>query len=138
MVQSCVVHEISFEVFGECLLRSWHVSDEEGREERREAVDEHPHQILGLQARVCVCVCVCLCVCVCVYCQKCITMILKIGTQRLAHQRAVKQCQAHAPLVHMTKSEVLVDHLREYVVLPDRHFFDSWWDLCVCVCSLLC
>ena len=63
------------------------------------------------------------------YCQKCITMILKIGTQQLAHQTAVKQHQAHAPLVHMTKSEVLVDHLEEYVVLPDgQEFFDSWWD----------
>ena len=63
------------------------------------------------------------------YCQRCITLILKIGTQRLAHQRTVKQCQAHAPLVHMTKSEVLVDHLEEYVVLPDgQEFFDSWWD----------
>jgi len=47
------------------------------------------------------------------YCQRCITLILKIGTQRLAHQRTVKQRQAHAPLVHMTKSEVLVDHLEE-------------------------
>ena len=29
----------------------------------------------------------------------------------------------------MTKSEVLVDHLEEYVVLPDgQEFFDSWWD----------
>ena len=59
VVQSCVVHGISSEVFGECLLRSWHVSDEEGREERREAADEHPHQILGLQVPVCMCVCVC-------------------------------------------------------------------------------
>ena len=58
MVQSCVVHGISSEVFEECPLRSWHVSDEEGREERRGAVDEHPHQIPGLQAPVCVCVCV--------------------------------------------------------------------------------
>ena len=47
------------------------------------------------------------------YCQRCITLILKIGTQRLAYQRAVKQNQAHAPLVHMTKSEVLADHLEE-------------------------
>ena len=68
VVQSCVVHGIFSEVFGECPLRSWHVSDEEGREERREVVDEHPHQILGLQAPVCMCVCACVCACaVCTY-----------------------------------------------------------------------
>ena len=63
------------------------------------------------------------------YCQRCITSILGIGTQRLAHQRKVKQRQAHAPLVHMTKAEVAVDHLEEFVVLPDhQEFFKGWWD----------
>jgi hypothetical protein len=41
----------------------------------------------------------------------------------------VKQRQAHFPLVHITKAEVAVDHLEEFVLLPnDQEFFDRWWD----------
>ena len=41
----------------------------------------------------------------------------------------MKQCQAHAPLIHMTKAEVAVDHLEEFLVLADnQEFFKGWWD----------
>ena len=40
----------------------------------------------------------------------------------------MKQRQAYFPLVHITKAEVAVDHLEEFVLLPDDQFFDRWWD----------
>ena len=41
------------------------------------------------------------------YCQKCIHKVLKIGTQHLAHQRAIKRQEALIPLVDMTKSQIV-------------------------------
>ena len=45
------------------------------------------------------------------YCSTCIISTLGIGSQRLTHQRSVKQHEAHIPIVDMSKSSIVNDHL---------------------------
>ena len=62
------------------------------------------------------------------YCSSCIVHTLDIGSQRLAHQRSVKQREAHAPLVDMSKSDVVNDRLENFVFMPDGvDNFALWW-----------
>ena len=54
--------------------------------------------------------------------------MLRIGTQRLAHQRAIKRKEALIPVVDMTKSEVSTQGLQAFVTMPDDHDnFEEWW-----------
>ena len=63
------------------------------------------------------------------YCSTCIVSILGIGSQRLAHQRSIKQREAHIPIVGMTKSTTVNDHLEDFVVMPpEGDNFKEWWD----------
>lgn len=62
------------------------------------------------------------------YCQVCITNTLGIGTQRLTHQRSVKRRQTLIPLLPMTKSDIISNHLEESVVMPEgQDNFKKWW-----------
>ena len=62
------------------------------------------------------------------YCPKCISRVLGIGTQRLAHQRAIKRRQALIPVVDMTKPEVETRGLKEFAVVPDGFdCLETWW-----------
>ena len=62
------------------------------------------------------------------YCQVCITDTFGIGCQRLAHQRSVKRRQALIPLLPMTKSDIISNHLEERVVMPEgQDNFKKWW-----------
>ena len=63
------------------------------------------------------------------YCSACIISILGIGSQRLLHQRSIKQREAHIPIVDMSKSSNANDRLEEYVVMPpEADNFKKWWD----------
>ena len=62
------------------------------------------------------------------YCQRCINKVLGIGTQRLAHQRAIKRREALIPVVDMTKLEVANQGLQGFVMMPEDHSnFAQWW-----------
>ena len=52
------------------------------------------------------------------YCSACIIFTLGIGSQRLTHQRSVKQREAHIPIVDMSKSSIANEYLEEYGVMP--------------------
>ena len=59
----------------------------------------------------------------------CILQTLDIGSQRLARQRSIKQREAHTPFKHMSKSEVIIDRLQSFVVMPEgTENFMQWWD----------
>ena len=63
------------------------------------------------------------------YCSACIISILGIGSQRLLHQRRIKQREAHIPIVDMSKSSIANERLEEYVVMhPEADNFKKWWD----------
>ena len=62
------------------------------------------------------------------YCSACILQTLGIGSQRLAHQRSIKQREALTPLVHMSKSDVINNRLQDCVVMPEGiDNFNHWW-----------
>ena len=62
------------------------------------------------------------------YCQKCITKVLGIGTQRLACQRVIRRREALIPIADMTKAEVATKRLVEFVVMPEgQDNFKLWW-----------
>ena len=63
------------------------------------------------------------------YCQACISETLQVnGSQRLARQRTIKRRQALIPLLSMTKSDVISNHLEEKAVMPEgQDNFKEWW-----------
>ena len=55
-------------------------------------------------------------------------MYIKIGSQRLYHQRVIKQKQGIEVIREMTKSAVCEQKLQENVIIPEEQTeFKSWW-----------
>jgi hypothetical protein len=59
------------------------------------------------------------------YCSACIIHTLDIGSQRLVHQRSIKQREALTPLVHVSKSEIVNDRLENFVVMPEGKYWSG-------------
>ena len=53
------------------------------------------------------------------YCSACIISTLGIGSERLTRQPSIKQREALTPVVDMSKPDVVLNRLEEFVVLPD-------------------
>jgi hypothetical protein len=64
-----------------------------------------------------------------IFCCGCVHHALGISFQRLARQRAIKRRLHSEPLRSMTKSQVEVERLGEYVVMPEgcSMSFVAWW-----------